>query len=76
MSVVFWDFDGTLVYSNSLWSNSVYSALKKTVPDTDIEFSEIRKCMATGFTWHTPNNDYTNLAGERWWHFMINKISI
>lgn len=74
MAVIFWDFDGTLVCSNHLWSGSVYNALKETVPDTDVAFSEIRKCMAKGFTWHTPNNDYSNFIGDKWWYFMIDKI--
>lgn len=26
--------------------------------------------IATGFTWHTPENDYSNLVGERWWDYM------
>lgn len=74
MAVVFWDFDGTLVYSTPLWSNSVYSALKSVDCDTSVEFSDLRNCMATGFTWHTPENDYSEMTGEKWWDFMINKI--
>lgn len=74
MAVVFWDFDGTLVYSTPLWSNTVYNALKSVDSDTFIEFNDIRKCMATGFTWHTPENDYSKMTGEKWWDFMINKI--
>lgn len=75
MAVVFWDFDGTLVYSNHLWSNSVFSALKQTDSNTKIQFKDIRKCMATGFTWHTPYNDeLQQMTGSKWWNFMINKI--
>lgn len=74
MAVVFWDFDGTLVYSNSLWSSSVYKALKEIDRNTDIKFADIRKCMAEGFTWHTPDNDYSSIIGSKWWDFMIDKI--
>lgn len=71
MKVVFWDFDGTLVYSDHLWSGSVFSALKEETGEKyQIEFSDIRKCMAFGFTWHTPDEDYTNIKGEKWWDFM------
>lgn len=74
MAIVFWDFDGTLVHSNPLWSNTVYNALKSVDCNTSVEFSDIRKCMATGFTWHTPDHDYSGITGSKWWDFMINKI--
>lgn len=70
MKVIFWDFDGTLVYSNPLWSGSVYKALKETDGGTKIRFEDIRKHMAYGFTWHTPNEDYKNITGDKWWDFM------
>lgn len=75
MSIIFWDFDGTLVFSNPLWSNSVFSSLKEVAPNTDVKFTDIRKCMATGFTWHTPDNDYRDLIGDKWWEFMNRKIA-
>lgn len=74
MAVIFWDFDGTLVHSNSLWSSSVYNALKQTDSNTTVQFNDIRKCMAVGFTWHTPDNDYSKMTGKKWWDFMVNKI--
>lgn len=70
MKVIFWDFDGTLVHSNPLWSGSVYNALKQVCPDTKVEFAEIRKHMAHGFTWHTPNEDYSRITGDKWWDHM------
>lgn len=74
MLVIFWDFDGTLVHSTHLWSSSVYNALKQTDCNTTVEFGDIRKCMAVGFTWHTPDRDYSKMTGEKWWDFMIDKI--
>ena len=68
--VVFWDFDGTLVYCHHLWSNSVFDALKSVEPDTDVSFQEIRKHMAYGYTWHTPEKDFTAYKGEKWWELM------
>lgn len=70
MSVIFWDFDGTLAHSDSLWSRSVYKALLETDPNTQVEFEEIRKHMKYGFTWHTPEHDYTHLVLDKWWDFM------
>lgn len=72
MSVVCFDFDGTIAYSKSLWSKSVYKALIDTVETTDITLEDIKGCMSTGFTWHTPDEDFSNITGERWWAFMEN----
>lgn len=47
MAIIFWDFDGTLAYSNPLWSNTVYNSLKEVEPNTNVAFNEIRKCMAS-----------------------------
>lgn len=70
MIVLFWDFDGTLVYSNPLWSRSVHKALKEIDADTDVTFEDLRKHMAYGFTWHTPNEDYSAVTNDAWWDFM------
>lgn len=74
MSVIFWGFDGTIVHSNPLWSNSVYNALKSADINTAVEFSDIRKCMQSGFTWHTPDKDFSQLTGDKWWEFMNTKF--
>lgn len=70
MSMIFWDFDGTLAYSNSLWSGSVYKALLETDAATTVPFAEIKKHMQYGFTWHTPEQDYSHLIQDKWWEFM------
>lgn len=75
MAIIFWDFDGTLVYSNPLWSTTVFNSLKEVAPNTDVKFTDIRKCMAKGFTWHTPDEHYSNLIGDKWWEFMNRKIA-
>ena len=70
MNIFCWDFDGTLVLSNSLWSRSLFIALNETIPEHNIQFNDIRAELKTGFTWHTPHNDYSKLTGEKWWNFM------
>lgn len=75
MAIIFWDFDGTLVYSNPLWSTTVFNSLKEVDPNTDVEFTDIRKCMATGFTWHTADKDYSDLICDKWWEFINSKIA-
>ncbi len=70
MSVIFWDFDGTLVYSNSLWSRSLYAALQEVDTSTGVTYEELQACQKYGFTWHTPERDYSQMTGEKWWDFM------
>ena len=74
MSIIFWDFDGTLVTSGSLWSSSVFKALNDTDSGSGVAFSDVRKCMAVGFTWHTPEKDYTAYKNEKWWDLMNDYI--
>lgn len=74
MKVIFWDFDGTITYSNPLWSSSVLKALLSVHPDSKVTLEAVRKHMAYGFTWHTPDNDYSSLTGDRWWEFMNKHI--
>lgn len=76
IAIIFWDFDGTLAYSNHLWSTTVYNSLKEAAPNSKIEFPQIRKCMANGFTWHTPNKNHRDLIGNQWWEYMNNKIAL
>ncbi|MHB8962989.1 MAG: HAD family hydrolase [Saccharofermentanales bacterium] len=73
--VLFWDFDGTLVHSNSLWSNSVFSVLQRACPDCPASFENIRFYMKEGFTWHTPESDFAHLTDDRWWEFMVARFS-
>ncbi len=70
MKIICWDFDGTLVYSEHLWSSSVFRALNETVTNHNVAFNDIRSCMMRGFTWQTPYEDYSTMTGEKWWDFM------
>jgi len=69
MSTIFWDFDGTLVFSRHLWSGSMYAALTAVHPQTAVTLSMIRECNARGgFPWDTPERDQTAFIGNAWWH--------
>ena len=46
---------------------SIYEALKCVDNNTDITLNEIKECMSSGFTWHTPNEDYSKVTNEKWW---------
>lgn len=72
---IFWDFDGTLVHSDSLWSRSVYRAIHTVMPGCPITYPAINMQMKSGFTWHTPDRDHTRLVGERWWQHMLDRFA-
>lgn len=72
--VIFWDFDGTLAYSDHLWSNSIYDALKIRMSDTTVTFEEIRYMTRGIYTWDTPFEDYSHITGERWWQCLQNRL--
>lgn len=72
--VIFWDYDGTLVHSEHLWSNSLYKVLKRHLPDFPASLEEIRSLTNTLYTWDTPENDYTQITGKRWWTHMENQF--
>ena len=46
---IFWDFDGTLVHSDSLWSRSVYRAIHAVMPSCPIPYTAISEHMKTGY---------------------------
>lgn len=73
---LFWDFDGTLAFSKSLWTGSVHKALELCSKENRITCDEIRPYMQTGFTWHSPDADYRHLTkGNCWWEHMNRRFS-
>lgn len=68
--VIFWDFDGTLAYSKSLWTNAVLTALQRCAPDADATFDQLRPLMRSGYPWDVPDPAYKPLTGPDWWDFM------
>lgn len=63
--VVFWDFDGTLVYPDAKWSGALHTALSNL--GYDISMAEVRQHLHTGYTWHKPEDSYVNDTGSKWW---------
>jgi len=67
---LFWDFDGTLVKSVSLWSSSLLRSLKESWPDCPCVLEDVRPHLRSGFPWDTPQENLTHLTGEAWWLHM------
>ncbi len=69
--VLFWDFDGTLVYCHHLWSSSMWRALTDEPSGENITLEEVRPYMQKGYPWDLPDLDSSALSTpELWWGFM------
>lgn len=66
---IFWDFHGTLVRSNPLWSGAVYLAAGGEGNPHGIAFEDVRPLLREGFTWHMPQLSYPHMTGEAWWGY-------
>lgn len=71
---IFWDFDGTLVYCHSLWSNSVLQVLNEQLPDRGITLADVRPYMASGYPWDLPE-PHPEIKADAWWLFMYRKFA-
>ena len=68
---LFWDFDGTLTYSKSLWSNAVLKALQSSMDDCPFVLDDIRPHLRHIYPWHMPDADLHHLIDDGWWDFMF-----
>ena len=65
--VIFWDFDGTLVYFTS-WRLGVMDVLDEYEPGHDIDHDDIRPYLRNGFPWHRPDEPHLHLnQPDDWW---------
>ena len=67
LDAIFWDFDGTLVYSHSLWTNSVLTVLRRLDPKSPVTFDALRPHLRSGYPWDVPDPQYRPLQGRAWW---------
>jgi putative hydrolase of the HAD superfamily len=66
--VIFWDFEGTLVYIRSLWGAALVSVLDECEPGHCIHPERLRPYLKTGFPWHTPEQPHLHLkTTDDWW---------
>ena len=71
-SVLFWDFHGTLIYPDSLWSPQYLKTIRRYFPQCTVTEAEIRAAFPAGsYPWDHPEQDYTSLnTPELWWRHM------
>lgn len=71
---IFWDFDGTLVYSNESFLCSLNTALM--IYNYTINKNVIENFLTSVCSWYMPQRDYANRIGEDWWNNLLDKISL
>lgn len=72
MKTLFWDFHGTLIRAEKLWSKSLYQAITHIWPDRTITLEQLSANQHPGtFPWDYPERDYRHLTDpEKWWQAM------
>lgn len=74
-AALFWDFDGTLASSPGMWSSALLKALKRHAPGCALTLEDIRPFLRDRcFPWHTPQEDFSRITGERWWAYMASRF--
>ena len=71
---VFWDFDGTLVYSNESFLYSLDCALLSC--GYEFEKSVIKSFLTSACSWNDPDKAYTDKVKEAWWTELLGKVKI
>lgn len=70
MKYLLWDFDNTLAFRESLWSESLRQVLLKHGIE-QFDYEKISPLMQSGFLWHYPEKSHEELlCGKSWWGFM------
>ena len=65
---ILWDFDGTLAYRRSSWSDCLLELLDIHHPDHGHPIEEIRPLLPTGFPWHDHGSPHESPGDpDEWW---------
>jgi len=68
---IIWDFDGTLVLHEGLWSGTIMVALDELIEHHDISIDYIKPFLSTGFPWHEAEKAHPELSSlSAWWNRM------
>ena len=70
-SIIFWDFEGTLVNRPGLWRSALMEVLDENEPEHQVNMEQIRPYLRDGFPWHRPEESHTHLSTSKdWWSQM------
>jgi putative hydrolase of the HAD superfamily len=69
--IIIWDFDGTLVLHDGLWSGAMIAALDELIKDHKIIIDDIKPYLSTGFPWHKAEIAHPELSSQgAWWDYI------
>jgi len=71
---LFWDFDGTLIYPNESFLESLQNAFEKC--NYKINIDEIREFLHSVCSWNVPEITYTDMTGQKWWDSIFRKMDL
>ncbi len=77
MKTLFWDFHGTLIRAERLWSKSLHRAILQLWPGRTITVEQLAANQHPGtFPWDYPDRDYRHLTDpELWWQWMAQQFA-
>jgi len=77
VTVVFWDFDGTLAYrKGGMWSAALADALREVCPESRLRREDLSPLLRTGFPWHEPDTPHLDLCEpDAWWRRVSGLLS-
>lgn len=70
--VLFWDFHGTLIYPDSLWSPQYLKTIRLYFPESALTEQEIRQAFPKGgYPWDHPEKEHIQYrTAKQWWTHM------
>lgn len=71
---IFWDFDGTLIYSNESFLDSLTEAFRKY--DYVFERNILKEFLISVCSWYAPEREYTETTGELWWKALLDGLQL
>lgn len=71
---IFWDCDGTLMYSNESFLCALERALE--VFAHSMEKSELRTFLKENCSWHNSEKPHPEQVGEAWWQALLDSLRI
>jgi len=72
IKAIFWDFDGTLIYSNESFLCSLSAALAKY--NYVIEKNVLKSFLNSVCSWYEPQREYVNMIKEDWWNELLDNV--